>query len=333
GGQDELVFDGESLAVDAAGEVVLRAPAFVEGLYPLDFVIGQTLTPRRAECAAPLPDSESAYRALVLGVRDYIEKNRFSGAVIGLSGGIDSALTLALAVDAIGAGRVAAVMMPSRYTAEMSIEDARNIAQSLGVQYSVIPIEPAFQAFLESLKQEFSGLAQDVTEENIQARCRGVILMAIANKKRRIVLSTGNKSEMAVGYATLYGDMAGGFAPLKDTPKMLVYRIAEYRNSIRPVIPRRVFERPPTAELAPNQKDEDALPPYPILDPILERYVERDQRPEDIVAAGFDEATVRRVIQMVDRNEYKRRQAAPGVRITRRAFGRDRRYPITWGAK
>ncbi len=333
GGQDELVFDGESLAVDANGELVLRAPAFTEGLYPLDFTIAQTITPLQGECVAPLPEAQSAYRALLLGVRDYIEKNRFSGVVIGLSGGIDSALTLTLAVDAIGAERVEAVMMPSRYTAQISIEDAQTIAQALGVQYSVISIEPAFRAFLESLQKEFIGLPADVTEENIQARCRGVILMAIANKKRRIVLSTGNKSEMAVGYATLYGDMAGGFAPLKDTPKLLVYRIAEYRNGIQPVIPRRVFERPPSAELASNQKDEDALPPYPILDPILEMYVEQDQRPEDIVAAGFDEQTVRRVIQMVDRNEYKRRQAAPGVRITRRAFGRDRRYPITWGGK
>ncbi len=333
GGQDELVFDGESLAVDASGAVVLRAPAFTEGLYPLDVAVNKTVTLLPAECAAPLPEAQSAYRALLLGVRDYIEKNGFSGVVIGLSGGIDSALTLALAVDAIGAERVEAVMMPSRYTAQISIEDAGSIAQALGVQYSVISIEPAFQAFLESLKEEFTGLPADVTEENIQARCRGVILMAIANKKRRIVLSTGNKSEMAVGYATLYGDMAGGFAPLKDTPKILVYRIAEYRNGIHPVIPRRVFERPPSAELAPNQKDEDALPPYSILDPILEMYVEQDRRPEDIVAAGFDEQTVRRVIQMVDRNEYKRRQAAPGVRITRRAFGRDRRYPITWGGR
>lgn len=333
GGQDELVFDGESLAVDAAGALVLRAPAFTEGLYPLDFATGQLITPLPAGCAAPLPEAESAYRALVLGVRDYIEKNRFGGAVIGLSGGVDSALTLAIAVDALGAERVEGVLMPSRYTAAMSNEDARTMAVALGVSHSTISIEPAFQAFLDSLKTEFAGLPAGVTEENIQARCRGVILMAIANKKRKIVLSTGNKSELSVGYATLYGDMAGGFAPLKDVPKTLVYRLAEYRNRIQPVIPQRVLERAPSAELAPGQKDEDSLPPYPVLDPILELYVEEDRRLEEIVAAGFDEATVRRVIQMVDRNEYKRRQAAPGVRITQRAFGRDRRYPITWGGK
>ncbi len=332
GGQDELVFDGESLALDAEGRVVVRAPTFTEGLFPVDIEWdGVEARPLSGSIAQPLPMMESVYRALVLGVRDYIEKNHFSGAVIGLSGGVDSALTLAIAVDAIGADRVEAVMMPSRYTAHMSLEDAEAEARALGVQHSVISIEPAFQALLGSLKEEFAGMPADTTEENIQARCRGVILMAISNKKRKILLTTGNKSEMAVGYATLYGDMAGGFAPIKDVPKTLVYRLAKYRNGISHVIPQRVLERAPSAELAPNQKDEDSLPPYPVLDPVLEMYVEQDLCVEDIVAAGYDEAVVRRVAGMVDRNEYKRRQAPPGVRISRRAFGRDRRYPITSG--
>ncbi|MGB5474489.1 MAG: NAD(+) synthase, partial [Gammaproteobacteria bacterium] len=267
----------------------------------------------------------------VLGVRDYIRKNGFDGAVLGLSGGIDSALTLTLAVDAIGAERVEAIMMPSRYTAPMSLEDARAEATALGVHYREIPIERPFESFLEVLAPVFAGLAADTTEENIQARCRGIILMAISNKQRRILLTTGNKSEMSVGYATLYGDMAGGFAPLKDVPKLLVYRLARYRNTRAAVIPLRVLERPPSAELAPDQKDADSLPPYAILDPILERYIERDMSVERIVADGFDAAVVGRVASMVDTNEYKRRQAPPGVRITQRAFGRDRRYPITSG--
>lgn len=220
-------------------------------------------------------------------------------------------------------------MMPSRYTAQMSLDDAQALSQALGIEHHVISIGPVFQSFLDSLKEEFAGAPVDTTEENIQARCRGVILMAISNKKRKIVLTTGNKSEMAVGYATLYGDMAGGFAPIKDVPKTLVYRLAEYRNSMAMVIPRRIFERPPSAELAPDQKDEDSLPPYPILDTILTMYIEQDKSLQDIVAAGFDEATAQRVMAMVNRNEYKRRQAPPGVRVTRRAFGRDRRYPIT----
>jgi len=264
-------------------------------------------------------------------VRDYVRKNGFKGAVIGLSGGIDSALTLAIATDALGAERVEAVLMPSRYTAAMSIEDARAQADALGVRHHTLPIEPPFTAFLDSLRPVFAGLPADAAEENIQARCRGVLLMAISNKTGRIVLTTGNKSEMAVGYATLYGDMAGGFAPLKDVPKTLVYRLAEYRNHLGAVIPQRVFDRPPTAELRPDQRDEDSLPPYAILDPILQRYVEEDQTPEQIIAAGFERETVARVVRMVDRNEYKRRQAAPGVRVTQRAFGRDRRYPITSG--
>jgi NAD+ synthase (glutamine-hydrolysing) len=267
----------------------------------------------------------------VLGVRDYINKNDFGGAVLGLSGGVDSALTLALAVDAIGAERVEAVMMPSRYTADMSREDAAAEAGLLGVDYHVIPIEQPFSAFLDILADTFAGLPADTTEENIQARCRGIILMALSNKKRKILLTTGNKSEMSVGYATLYGDMAGGFAPIKDVPKLLVYRLCEYRNSLSEVIPQRVLERPPSAELAPDQKDADSLPPYEVLDPILQHYIEYDESIEQIVAAGYDEAVVRRVAGLVERNEYKRRQAPPGVRITQRAFGRDRRYPITSG--
>jgi len=332
GGQDELVFDGESFVMAADGRVVMRGRPCEEEMYTADFEIGAAeVKPLPGMIHEHPPQAESVYRALVLGVRDYIEKNGFQGAVIGLSGGIDSALTLAIAVDAIGAERVEAVMMPSRYTAAMSVEDARAEAQTLGVEYHVIPIEPAFQAFLDSLKQEFAGSAEDTTEENIQARCRGVILMAISNKKRKILLTTGNKSEMAVGYATLYGDMAGGYAPIKDVPKTMVYALARYRNSVAAVIPPRVLERPPSAELKADQKDQDSLPPYDILDPILEMYVELDKSPEEIAAAGFDAEIVMRVVAMVNRNEYKRRQAPPGVRVTRRAFGRDRRYPITSG--
>ncbi len=331
GGQDELVFDGDSFVVDATGELTQRAPAFEEGVYLAEIETAPAIRPVPARVAPEVSEEESVYAALVLGVRDYVRKNGFHGAVIGLSGGVDSALTLCIAVDALGASEVEAVLMPSRYTAPMSLEDARAQAEALGVKHSVIPIEPMFEAFLGALKEEFKGSKPDTTEENIQARIRGTLLMAVSNKTRRMVLTTGNKSEMSVGYATLYGDMAGGFAAIKDVPKTLVYRLAEYRNGIKPVIPRRVFERPPSAELAPDQKDTDSLPPYPVLDPILERYVELDQSADEIVAAGFDEAVVRRVLRMVDRNEYKRRQAAPGVRITPRAFGRDRRYPITSG--
>jgi len=331
GGQDELVFDGGSFVVNREGRVTQRAPACESGLYPVDFRVDEDVTPLAGVCIPLQPDVEAVYQALVLGVRDYISKNHFDGAVLGLSGGVDSALTLALAVDAIGAERVEAVMMPSRYTADMSLEDARAEAETLAVSYHVIPIEAPFSSFLEVLEDTFAGLETDTTEENIQARCRGVILMAISNKKGKILLTTGNKSEMSVGYATLYGDMAGGFAPLKDVPKLLVYQLCEYRNSLGAIIPQRVLERPPSAELAPDQRDEDSLPPYEVLDPLLERYIERDESIEQIIAAGFDAAVARRVAKLVERNEYKRRQAPPGVKITQRAFGRDRRYPITSG--
>ena len=331
GGQDELVFDGASFVMNAAGAVVARAPAFEEALFAVDFGGDACIVPAAATIAMPLEETEAVYRALVTGIRDYVRKNRFAGAVLGLSGGIDSALTLALAVDALGADNVEAVLMPSRYTADMSVADARDQAEAMGVEYHLIPIEPAFRAFTETLAETFAGLTPDTTEENIQARCRGVILMAISNKKRKILLTTGNKSEMSVGYATLYGDMAGGFAPLKDVPKMLVYRLADYRNRLSPVIPQRVIDRPPSAELRPDQKDEDSLPPYDLLDPILAHYVEDDLSVDDIIAAGYPEEAVRRVAKLVDSNEYKRRQAPPGVKISRRAFGRDRRYPITCG--
>ena len=332
GGQDELVFDGASFAMDGRGHVSWRAQEFGEtvGLVEFESKDGWP-QPLPGEIAQPVDELASAYAALVTGIRDYVQKNGFQGAVLGLSGGIDSALTLTLAVDALGADKVEAVLMPSRYTAEMSTADAVWEAEALGVEHHLIPIEPAFQAFTAMLEKTFQGLAKDTTEENIQARCRGVILMALSNKKRKILLTTGNKSEMSVGYATLYGDMAGGFAPLKDVPKLLVYRLAEFRNGIKPVIPQRVFDRPPSAELAPDQRDEDSLPPYAVLDPILAMYVEQDRSVEEIIAAGFAQADVIRVARLVDRNEYKRRQAPPGVKISRRAFGRDRRYPITNG--
>ncbi|MGD2112126.1 MAG: NAD+ synthase [Gammaproteobacteria bacterium] len=332
GGQDELVFDGGSVVMDVDGRVTHRAVTCEEALVPVDFYSTPNgLAPLSGMCAPHLDNVEAVYRVLVTGVRDYINKNHFPGAIIGLSGGIDSALTLAIAVDAIGADRVEVVMLPSRYTSSMSLEDARAEAGALGVASREISIEPAFSAFLDSLQDALHGLPPDATEENIQARCRGVILMALSNKSGRILLTTGNKSEMSVGYATLYGDMAGGFAPLKDVSKLLVYRLAEYRNSLGRVIPERVITRPPSAELAPDQRDADSLPPYAVLDPVLERYIERDESIEQIVAQGFDVDIVSRIAVMVDRNEYKRRQAPPGIRISQRAFGRERRYPITSG--
>jgi len=332
GWQDELVFDGGSFVMDGHGGITQRAAICCEELIAVDLSFGDgEVWPLAGVQAAVLSVEAAIYQVLVLGVRDYARKNAFRGAVLGLSGGIDSALTLAIAVDALGAEQVEAVMMPSRYTAGMSQTDAALQAERLGVRYRVIPIEQPFQSFLDLLQDEFEGCEADVTEENIQARCRGIILMAISNKTGRILLTTGNKSEVAVGYSTLYGDMAGGFAPIKDVPKTLVYRLAEYVNRDTEIIPRRVIERPPSAELRPDQKDEDSLPAYKILDAILEAYVEQDRGYEEIVALGYAPEVVRQVIWMVDRNEYKRRQAPPGVRITRRAFGRDRRYPITSG--
>jgi len=332
GGQDELVFDGGSVVVDAAGQVAFRAPLFEEGLFTVDLERGpRGLEPRGAPVTPVPPLAERVYRALVLGTRDYVEKNGFPGIVLGLSGGIDSALTLTIAVDALGAQRVQAVMMPSRYTSQMSLDDAALQARTLGVRYDVLSIEPMFDTTLKVLADVFAGLPPDTTEENIQARCRGVLLMAISNKTGKMVLTTGNKSEMAVGYATLYGDMAGGFAPLKDCTKTLVYQLAHYRNGLGSAIPERVITRAPTAELRANQKDSDSLPPYDVLDAILEAFIEKDLSVDQITGLGFDRATVVRVLQMVKRAEYKRRQAPPGVRVSSRAFGRDWRYPITSG--
>ena len=332
GGQDELVFDGGSLVVSADGVLMQRAPFFTEGLYPVDFqVSAQKAMPIPGKVSGEQGPEEGIYQALVLAVRDYVNKNNFPGAVLGLSGGIDSALTLAIAVDALGPERVEAVLMPSRYTADMSNTDAELEARALGVKYHLMPIEPAFRSFLEILQPVLAGRPPDATEENLQARCRGVLLMAISNKTGKLVLTTGNKSETAVGYSTLYGDMAGGFAPIKDVLKTVVYRLAVWRNRQSPVIPQRVIDRPPSAELRPDQTDQDSLPPYDLLDAILHGYVEEDRSVEELINAGFDPAMVERVARLVILNEYKRRQAAPGVRITPRAFGRDRRYPITSG--
>ena len=330
GGQDELVFDGGSFAVSAEGELLAAAPHYEECEFSLQ-VEGdaKACTIQPATVSPALDELTSVYRALVLGARDYVDKNGFSGVVLGLSGGIDSALTLAIAVDALGPDRVEAIMMPFRYTAQMSVEDAAEQSERMHVSHKVISIEPIFEAFMDSLAEEFAGTSVDTTEENMQARCRGVLLMSISNKKGCLVLTTGNKSEMAVGYSTLYGDMAGGFDVLKDVPKTLVFALSRYRNSISPVIPQRVIDRPPSAELAPDQKDEDSLPPYDVLDRILELYIEDDQSAEDIIAQGLDRELVVRVVRLVDLNEYKRRQAPIGVRISRRGFGRDRRYPIT----
>ena len=331
GGQDELVFDGESLCINRQGEVCLQAPAFEEGIYIVNYSKQQRdLT--MSDCIyRTLPRVASVYQAIKLGVKDYVLKNRFNGIILGLSGGIDSALTLAIAVDALGADQVHAIMMPFRYTSSMSIEDARLQTQALGVVLDEIPIEAVFAAITHSLKPIFSGISEDVTEENIQSRIRGLLLMAISNKTGKMLLTTGNKSEMSVGYATLYGDMAGGFAPIKDVSKTLVYELARHRNTLGAVIPERVITRPPSAELALGQVDEDSLPPYEILDPILEKFIEQDQTIDQIVSADFDRVIVQRVVNMVLYNEYKRRQAPPGVRITRRAFGKDRRHPMTSG--
>ncbi len=329
GGQDEVVFDGASFALDAAGAVAARAPMFDEALTLVQFTGAQPVGP-----VAPVPAFEAqAWAALVVGVRDYIGKNGFPSIIIGLSGGVDSALVLAIAVDALGADRVRTVMMPSPYTADISWIDARDMAERLGVRYDEISIVPMFEAFLQSLSAEFAGLKEDATEENIQARIRGTLLMALSNKFGSIVLTTGNKSEMATGYCTLYGDMAGGFAVIKDVAKTLVYRLAEWRNaqcaSGAEVIPIRIITRAPSAELRPDQTDQDSLPPYEVLDAILARYMEGDEGIEAIIADGFDRAVVERVTRLIKVNEYKRRQSPVGIRITHRAFGRDWRYPIT----
>ena len=330
GGQDELVFDGGSFAMDRTGEVVFRAPAFREDLYCVELVAdGVAVVPQSAEIAPLLPKEQSVYEALVCGTRDYVGKHGFPGVVLGLSGGVDSSLILAIACDALGADRVRTVMMPFRYTSTMSQKDAAKQAKIQNVRYDVIPIEPIYEAILKQLEPIFEGRGFDVTEENVQARCRGLLLMAISNKTGCMLLTTGNKSEMAVGYATLYGDMAGGFAPIKDCSKSLVYELARYRNTIGEVIPERVISRPPSAELRPNQKDSDSLPDYDILDPILEAFIEQDLSVNEIAGRGFDRDVVIRVLEMVKRNEYKRRQAPPGIRISGRAFGRDWRYPIT----
>ena len=355
GGQDELVFDGASFVVDSDGELVSSLPEHEEGLLSIDISCDSTsdtaqighpdtaqighLVVEKQSVLAAKEELASIYDTLVLGVRDYIEKNGFKGIVLGLSGGIDSALTLAIAVDAIGKDRVEAVMMPFKYTSSMSMEDAKLEADALGVSYKVLPIEPMYDAFMHTLEDEFAGLGRDTTEENLQARCRGVLLMAISNKKGYMVITTGNKSEMAVGYATLYGDMVGGYSALKDVYKTIVFQLSRYRNELaaqqgeQEIIPERVIIRPPSAELAPDQIDEDSLPPYDILDQILEYYIEGDVSVDDIIAKGFDAHDVTRVTRLVDLSEYKRRQAPVGVRVTSRGFGRDRRYPITNGWK
>ena len=332
GGQDELVFDGGSFAMNEEGGVTFRAPAFDEGLHAVVLTSNASGVEISSDSVAKyLPHEESVYKALVTGTRDYVDKHGFPGVVIGLSGGIDSGLVLAVACDALGPERVRAVMMPFRYTSTMSQEDAQRQADTLGIRYDVISIAPIYDATLQQLTPLFKGSPEDATEENIQARCRGLLLMAISNKTGWMLLTTGNKSEMAVGYATLYGDMAGGFAPIKDCSKSLVYRLAHYRNSVGVAIPERVLTREPSAELRPDQKDSDSLPPYDVLDPILEFFIEGDLSVDEITARGFERDTVIRVLEMVRRNEYKRRQAPPGIRISSRAFGRDWRYPITSG--
>lgn len=326
GGQDELVFDGSSMVMNAEGTLMQELPAFEAHLGMVDFVGTQ---PQTGEIASTLSLEAAVYAALCLGLKDYVRKNGFPGVVLGLSGGIDSALTLAIAVDALGADRVQAVMMPSAFTADISVVDAETMADALQVRYSSLPIKPLFDGFCDTLQETFAGTPSDTTEENLQARIRGMLLMAISNKFGSLVLTTGNKSETAVGYSTLYGDMAGGFALIKDVPKTLVYRLARYRNQIGPVIPERIITRAPSAELRADQTDQDSLPAYDILDAIMEAYVERDASVQDIIDLGFRREDVTRVTRLIDRNEYKRRQAAVGVRISARGFGKDRRYPIT----
>ncbi len=348
GGQDELVFDGQSLVVDATGKLIARAAAFAEDLLVVDLEVGasrparkqdaivldRSWAPRkrpraRARIAQPMDPAREAYSALSLGLHDYVHKNGFKKVVIGLSGGIDSALVAVLAVDALGKENVTTVFMPSRYSSKESEIDARELAENCGIPMLVVPIEPMYRAYLATLKPAFQEKKEDITEENLQARIRGNILMALSNKFGWLVLTTGNKSEMSVGYATLYGDMAGGFAVIKDVPKTLVYQLCAYRNTLSRVIPERILTKAPSAELKPDQKDTDTLPPYEILDPVLRAYVEEDRSRDNIVDAGYGENIVRRVMDMVDKSEYKRRQSPPGIRITAKAFGKDRRVPIT----
>jgi NAD+ synthase (glutamine-hydrolysing) len=326
GGQDELVFDGASFVLDAQGGVAAQLPHFKEDLQVIGF---DGARPLPGLITTPVSEEARVYAALTMGVADYLGKNGFPGAIIGLSGGIDSALVLAIAVDALGADKVRAVMMPSRYTADMSWIDARAMAENLGVRYDEIPISPMVDAFGQSLAGEFAGLPLDATEENIQARVRGTLLMALSNKFGSIVLTTGNKSELATGYCTLYGDMAGGFAVIKDVAKTLVYRLSRWRNTQSPVIPERIITRPPSAELRPDQTDQDSLPPYEVLDAIMQMYMEENISGAEIVKAGYDTADVQRVTRLIRINEYKRRQSPVGIRVTHRAFSRDWRYPIT----
>lgn len=326
GGQDELVFDGASFAMDDEGSLTHQFPAFDEMLGMIELQDGKLIA---GMCANVEKDEASIYRALCVGVRDYIQKNKFPGVLLGLSGGIDSALTLAVAVDALGADKVRAVMMPSPYTAQMSIADSREMVRLLGVRYEELNISPTFNALQDTLSPLFKGLPADTTEENLQARIRGTLLMALSNKTGSLVLTTGNKSEMTVGYCTLYGDMAGGFAVLKDVSKTWVYRLSNYRNTLGRVIPERIITRPPSAELKPDQTDQDSLPPYDVLDAIMACYVEKNMNIAQIVAEGYAGADVLRVVKLIRINEYKRRQAPVGVRITDRSFGKDWRYPIT----
>jgi NAD+ synthase/NAD+ synthase (glutamine-hydrolysing) len=327
GGQDEIVFDGASFGLDGEGSLTYQSESFRESIDIVEFDKAVITGP----IAPPLTEEEVIYRALMTGTRDYVNKNHFPGVILGLSGGIDSALVLAICVDALGADRVHAVMMPSEYTAQMSLDDAREMAKIHGVKYTEIGISQIFRKYGAELAPLFEGLSADKTEENLQSRIRGTLLMALSNKFGPIVVTTGNKSEMATGYCTLYGDMAGGFAVIKDIVKTLVYRLSNWRNSKGRVIPQRVIDRPPSAELAPNQADQDTLPPYEMLDAVVERFMERDMSPEQIASVGYDLEAVRQVVRLIQVNEYKRRQAPPGVRITPRSFGKDWRYPITSG--
>ena len=331
-GQDDLIFDGTSFVINQDGTTALQAPSFKEDLYYAEYAAEQKAF--KATTITPVLDTMAEiYQGLVLATRDYIQRSGFAGVILGLSGGIDSALTLAIAVDAIGADKVQAVMMPYSYTAQISIEDAAAQAKNMGVTFGIAEINPVVNSFMHTLYPFFGNSPADATEENLQARARGTLLMALSNKFGNLVLSTGNKSELAVGYCTLYGDMAGGYAVLKDVYKTIVFELAKYRNSLSdtPVIPERVITRPPSAELRPDQKDQDSLPPYDILDAILYAYIEEDMSQDDIIAKGFEKEVVEKVIRLVDRNEYKRRQGAIGPRISSRAFSRERRYPIVNG--